>query len=333
MNSSDPLALTELIEGSPLLLRRSPLILLVDDDSFVRIQVRRFLEKERYQVVEANNGQEGLEQFKQLHPDLVLMDAVMPVLDGFESCAALQALPEAERIPVLMITGLDDQASVDRAFAVGAVDYVTKPIHWAVLRQRVKRLIQQAQIYQQLEAANRILQRLASVDDLTQLANRRQFDLHLEQEWRRMARDQASLSVILCDVDFFKRYNDSNGHQSGDECLRQVARTIAMAARRAGDLAARYGGEEFAIILPSVDESGAMQVAQLIRSRLREMEIPHPSSPISPFVTLSSGVASFIPAQNPDLLPGTLVSAADRALYQAKAMGRDHVRGGSSLED
>src|SRR4028118_1424887 len=172
-----------------------PVILVVDDDQFTRQLLRRVMEKEGYQVVEAANGEQGLEAYKRLKPHLVLLDALMPVMDGFTCCTQLQMLgndksiesevfvdesfQDASRTPVLMITGLEDQESVDRAFAVGATDYLTKPIHLAVLRQRVRRIIQQSQLYQKLEIANRELQRLAALDGLTGVANRRRFDEYL----------------------------------------------------------------------------------------------------------------------------------------------------------
>jgi len=305
---------------------RPPLILLIDDDPITRMQIRRFLEHENYQIAEASNGKEGIDAYQRLHPDMVLVDGVMPIMDGFECCAQLQTMPNADHTPVLMITGLDDQSSVDRAFAAGATDYVTKPIHWAVLRQRVRRLIQQSQLLQQLEAANQLFQELASVDGLTQLANRRQFDHHLEQEWRRMFREQSSLALILCDIDSFKLYNDAQGygHQKGDECLRQIASVIGGAANRSGELAARYGGEEFAIILPNTLIDGGIKVAEKLRSCLHALQLPHPNSAISPWVTLSIGIATSIqPHQALPLLPDALISAADQALYQAKATGRD----------
>jgi PleD family two-component response regulator len=132
----------------------SPLILLIDDETMIRTQIRRFLEKEKYQIIEACNGVEGVDAYKRLRPDIVLIDGMMPIMDGFECCRHLQTLPGASHTPVIMITGLDDHASVDRAFDVGATDYVTKPIHWAVLRQRVRLLIYHSQLICQLEAAN-----------------------------------------------------------------------------------------------------------------------------------------------------------------------------------
>lgn len=303
--------------------KTSPLILLIEDEVVMRTQMRMFLQKEKYQVIEAGNGQEGIDACKRLKPDMVLLDAVMPVMDGFACCAQIQSLPKSEFIPILMITGLGDSLSVDRAFDAGAIDYVTKPIHWPVLRQRVRRLIQQSQLLQELEVANQQLKLQASTDSLTQLANRRQFDHQLEQEWRRMAREQAPLSLILCDVDFFKGYNDTLGHTAGDKCLRQVAKVIQNSANRPGDLAARYGGEEFAVILSKTDQEGAIRVAEKAQARLRAMQLPHPGSAVSSHVTVSLGIATAFPHQLPDFLPEALITAADKALYEAKAAGRN----------
>jgi diguanylate cyclase (GGDEF)-like protein len=289
-------------------------------------------------VVEAANGEQGLEAYKRLKPHLILLDALMPVMDGFACCTHLQrlisdtsldgdtfseseSLNGATRTPVLMITGLDDQESVDRAFAVGATDYVTKPIHFAVLRQRVRRLIQQSKLYQKLEIANQELQRLASLDGLTGVANRRRFDQYIESEWQRLSREKLPLSLILCDIDFFKKYNDSYGHQAGDACLRQVADALRFCARRSVDLVARYGGEEFAVILPNITVAEAGRVAEEMRSVVNTLQIPHVQSGVSQHVTLSLGVACMNPT--PSTSPTMLVAASDAALYQAKAAGRN----------
>jgi diguanylate cyclase (GGDEF)-like protein len=307
----------------PYVPKTSFLVLIVDDDVFMRTQIRRLLEKEHYQVIEASNGKEGLDACRRLSPDIVLLDAVMPQMDGFECCANLQTFFNTARVPVLMITGLEDQQSVDQAFEVGAVDYVTKPIHWAVLRQRVRRLIQQAQLHQQLEAANRVFHQLAIVDSLTQLANRRQFDACLQQEWQRMMREQNPLTLILCDVDFFKNYNDTYGHQAGDECLQKVAHVIGSCVRRSSDLAARYGGEEFAIILPNTPISGAVRIVESIQADVAALQIPHASSAVSEHVTLSLGIVSVSPRVSAAFSPENLIANVDEALYQAKAQGRD----------
>ncbi len=170
----------------------------------------------------------------------------------------------------------------------------------------------------QMEA---VLEEFSNVDGLTQVSNRRRFDAYLEQEWRRLTRDQLPISLILCDVDFFKAYNDTYGHQAGDECLRQVAECLEASIKRPADLVARYGGEEFAVILPNTDGHGAMQVAEVIRDRVRQRQIPHRQSAISEHITLSFGIASVIPQVN--ISSAILVATADRSLYRAKAEGRD----------
>lgn len=314
MDSLDPLQLA-LTDPLP------QVVLVVDDDKVMRYLLRQAMEQEGYLVIEASNGEQCLEAFKEKIPDIVLLDAIMPVMDGFTCCSRLRELPEGDdRKPILMITGLEDKASVDRAFEVGATDYVTKPIHWAVLRQRVRRLLRQAQLYRQLEVANYELHRLATLDGLTQVANRRRFDEYLLQEWRRMMREQSHLSLILCDIDFFKLYNDTYGHQAGDTCLRQVAAVIEKAVQRSTDLVARYGGEEFTVILPNTSDRGVLCVAELIRVQLKDLAIEHSASPLAT-ITLSLGAASTIP--RPNISPAQLIATADRALYEAKASGRD----------
>ncbi|MBD2448202.1 PleD family two-component system response regulator [Nostoc sp. FACHB-152] len=297
------------------------LVLIVDDEPFIRTQLRLALEREGYQIAEATDGTEALTIFQELHPNIVLMDAIMPGMDGFECCQQLQSLEQGKYTPVLMITGLEDQESVDHAFDVGAIDYVTKPIHWPILRQRVKRLIQQSQLQHKLELANEELQRLITIDALTQVASRGRFEEYLTQEWQRMAREQLPLSLILCDVDYFKSYNDTYGHRAGDRCLKKVAQAIKNTAKRPADLVARYGGEEFAVILPKTEIPGALLLADQICSAVRRLAIPHSNSQVSGYVTISAGVATDIPQPGSDFQE--IIAAADRALYQAKIAGRD----------
>jgi two-component system, cell cycle response regulator len=159
------------------------------------------------------------------------------------------------------------------------------------------------------------------LDGLTQIPNRRRFDEVLTQEWYRLKRGQLPLSLIICDIDYFKQYNDTYGHVAGDECLRYVAETIASAARRSSDLAARYGGEEFVLLLPNTPLTGAIEVANTVRDRIKSLQLPHQNSKVSQFVTLSLGIASTIPTEG--ITPEELLSKADRALYQAKIEGRD----------
>jgi diguanylate cyclase (GGDEF)-like protein/PAS domain S-box-containing protein len=186
-----------------------------------------------------------------------------------------------------------------------------------------KDITERKRMEEELQKANRELQRLTVIDGLTQIANRRRFDESLQREWSRMARDKKPLSLIMCDVDCFKLYNDNYGHLLGDDCLRLVARVINDCSNRPGDLAARYGGEEFAVLLPDTDTEGAVHVAESIRTKVQELKIVHAFSPAHEYVTLSLGVFSVIPEHGSN--PQSLVEASDRALYEAKRAGRNQV--------
>lgn len=348
-------------------LSQQPLILVIDDDPIMRRLIRLAMEQETYGVIEASNGKEGLDVYLQRMPDIILLDLMMPVMNGLEFCQQLQVL-FAERLsqrpsrgqgqeekldgdhglmmqpsmsipllvdeqrdfsfstmihsPILMITALEDSDSVNRAFDLGVTDFITKPIHWAILKQRVKLLINQTKLYQRLEAVNEQLQCLAAVDPLTQLANRRVFDLVLERQWRLMVRHKTPLSLIFVDIDYFKNYNDFYGHQAGDHCLFEVARAIASQIKRPTDLVARYGGEEMIVVLPETAYRGAKLIANRIQDAVRGLQIPHLNSAAKPFVTVSLGVAVMEqPATG--LNCADLLTIADRALYEAKAQGRN----------
>jgi diguanylate cyclase (GGDEF)-like protein len=301
-------------------------ILLVDDDLVVRAKVSESLEQDGFEVILAKNGDDGIAAYQEYRPDLILVDAVMPILDGFEFCEQLKNLGE-RLTPILMITSLDDDDSVDRAFAAGATDYITKPINLPVLRQRVRNLVRQSHLLKhqlgELQQANQDLKLLANLDSLTKLSNRRGFDDYLQKEWDRMQRIKAPLSLIMCDVDFFKHYNDRYLHPNGDKCLVKVAMSMRSTVRRSGDMVARYGGEEFAVVLPNTDALGAVSVAENIRSAIKHLQITHEASTVCPYVTVSVGVSTIIPTGEND--SQTLLHAADRALYQSKSLGRDQV--------
>lgn len=193
---------------------------------------------------------------------------------------------------------------------------------WFVVRHAasVEELV--ARRTHELDEANRQLASLSLTDGLTGIANRRSFDEHLEQEWKRALRDQLPLSLIMVDIDHFKAYNDYYGHQAGDDCLRQVARMLQSVVARPGDLVARYGGEEFALILPQTDH-GAKSLGEACRATVAGGKIPHHASPVKPVVTVSVGVATMIPGVEDD--PSRLIKAADPAMYRAKLLGRNHV--------
>lgn len=225
---------------------------------------------------------------------------------------------------------------------MGAVDYITKPFQIEEVLVRVtthlkichltRALEQKNRLLQQeieehrrtenaLQAANQELQRLAGLDSLTQIANRRHFEEYLDTEWRRHQREEQPLGLILSDIDYFKQYNDAYGHQLGDECLQQIAQTIKRQLKRPADLVARYGGEEFVIVLPNTDAAGALSVAKQIQSSISNLKLDHAKSEVSPFITLSLGVTSQIPARNGN--PKQMVAVADRGLYEAKKQGRN----------
>jgi diguanylate cyclase (GGDEF)-like protein len=207
--------------------------------------------------------------------------------------------------------------------------HCSAPRHWqtwetSLLEQlavQISIAIQQSEIYQQLQNANQQLENLAMVDQLTQIANRRSFDQKLNYIWEQFLRKQNCVSLLLCDIDYFKQYNDTYGHAAGDDCLRLVGQVFQQTVKRATDLAARYGGEEFAVILPNTDTNGAVQIAQAINQAIQHLKIPHRASSVMEYVTVSIGIATVIPT--PDMVPLELISAADAALYQAKSQGRN----------
>lgn len=219
----------------------------------------------------------------------------------------------------------------EKLWGLLVAQHCTQPRQWQLweiellkqLATQVGIAIQQAELYQQLEVANQELKRLATLDGLTGLANRRRFDEYIEQEWQRLAREQEPLSLILCDIDFFKLYNDTYGHQAGDDCLKQVATALRHSVKRPADLVARYGGEEFAVILPHTTAAGAFCLAKSIHQQVRQLRLAHPGSTVSQYVTLSLGVAGLIPCSG--VTPAKLIAAADAALYEAKTTGRDRV--------
>ncbi|MEI2578870.1 diguanylate cyclase domain-containing protein [Scytonema sp. PRP1] len=181
--------------------------------------------------------------------------------------------------------------------------------------------IQQSELYQKLQQANEHLECLVKIDALTQVANRRRFDEYIQQQWNQLAREQKPLSLILCDIDFFKRYNDTYGHPAGDACLVQIAEAINHSVKRPADLVTRYGGEEFAVILPNTDHKGAVHVAITIQNQVRQLQLDHIGSNVADYVTVSMGIVTTVPSDNSS--PQALIAATDRSLYQAKQQGRD----------
>lgn len=259
-------------------------------------------------VVPASTGAEVLD--KAVLADLILLDVVMPGLDGFEICRQLKNDPRTAAIPVIFVTALENRTEEMHGFDVGGVDYITKPVKPAIVRARVR-------THLELKHARDLLATLASVDALTGIANRRQLDAALDTEWRRTLRSERWLSLAIIDVDEFKRFNDRYGHLAGDERLRAIAGSLSLISRRAGEMAARYGGEEFALILPD-QEPGMVRVA--LRTVLTLVNaIETPDAPEAS--TVSIGAISVVPTR--DASPHAALALADRLVYDAKAAGRD----------
>lgn len=269
--------------------------------------------------------------------DLIPMDITMPEVDEIAAIRQIAATPALRDLPIIVVTGRVEPEILKAAFDAGAMDYITKPLHEIELVARVTSALklkyemdqrkarerELVQVLKQLETANQLLQHSSSTDELTGIANRRQFEGVLGVEWARTSRHRAWLSLVMVDIDCFKQYNDTYGHQGGDACLKTVAGILASGVHRSADLFARYGGEEFAIILPGTDLEGSLIVAERMRARVEQVGIAHATSAVSDHVTISLGVAAVLPRR--DAAPASLVAAADRALYQAKHAGRNRV--------
>lgn len=316
-------------------MNKSPLLLIVDDNPQNIQFLGNLLVKEEYEIGIAQNGIEALQFLEVRLPDLILLDIMMPAINGYDVCKKLKSSLLTRMIPIIFISAKVEAEDIIKGLALGGVDYVKKPFNATELKLRVKthlelklnrekleeEIIKRSSLQKQLEKANNELQQLSNLDGLTKIANRRRFDICIQQEGERAKREQLPLSLIMCDVDYFKIYNDTFGHQMGDTCLQNIANVLNNACQRPGDLAARYGGEEFAIILPNTTPEGAISIANSINQTLKSLRIEHQASLVSEFVTISMGIATMQP--NDKLSTKRLILNADKALYQAKKRGRN----------
>lgn len=321
-------------------------IMIIDDSVDSRLIIESYLKSGGHkEILFAESGQDAEKLLELDDPsvacttvDLILMDILMPGMDGIETCQMIKNNPRFRDIPIIMVTAVNHAHDLGLAFAAGAMDYITKPVNKVELLARArsalklkheidnrkKRELELLEVKEQLEKANRILESQSLLDGLTGIANRRQFDQVLLEEIKRARRENLSLALIMFDIDFFKIYNDTYGHLAGDDCLRTVARLAAETLKRPGDMVARYGGEEFGVILPNTDINGAKIVAEEIRKNIENAKLPHKNCPVSPYVTVSLGVASANPQSN-NLSPDRLIQKADQGLYGAKNTGRNRV--------
>ena len=312
-------------------------VLVIEDELQTRNIFLKCLEFEGFRAFGAGDGATGMELALSQRPDLIVCDIMMPDMDGYQVCQELKKNSQTKDIILIFLSSLDCPLDRVKAFKVGGIDYISKPFHkdeviirienqLTIKNQKIlleKEIEQRKKIEKKLIEKNEKLEHLANLDGLTRIGNRRLFDRTLSKEWQRATREKQPLSLILSDVDYFKLYNDYYGHQMGDDCLKKVAKAITEVIKRPADLVARYGGEEFAVILPNTELNGAIHVGKLIRDRLKQQKIPHESSKIGEWVTVSSGVATMIPTLEVSLK--TLIANADSALYQAKKNGRDRV--------
>ena len=290
---------------------------LIVDDSPVNLQMLGKLLKDEWNVKVANHGKTALEiASSEDPPDLILLDVMMPELDGYTICRILKESPETRDIPVVFVTAMSQQEDEAKGLELGAIDYIIKPYSAAIVKARVRNHLE-------LKRYRDILKDASFMDGLTGIANRRRFDEALQVEWRRSFRDGRPLTLLMLDIDFFKRFNDTYGHQAGDECLRQVASAMAGSLKRPGDLAARYGGEEFACLLPGVDQGGGEKIGERIRQHVEALSIPHEASDAKEVVTVSVGVATMLPGDEAGW--DKLVERADKAMYLSKNQGRNRV--------
>ncbi|RMF21285.1 MAG: diguanylate cyclase, partial [Cyanobacteria bacterium J083] len=322
-------------------------IVIVDDNLHNLALLQSILLEEGYEIRKAINGSMALMGIMAAPPDLILLDINMPEMDGYQVCEQLKSQTSTKDIPVIFLTAYDQMEDKVKGFEAGAVDYITKPFQTEEVLIRVKNQLKIRKLQQQLEAkleqvkqqnlllekeikakeatqqalnfANQKLQKLATIDGLTQIPNRRRFDDYLQEEWQRNQRYQIPLSLIMCDVDYFKQYNDHYKHRAGDKCLQKIAQALQNSVKRSSDLAARYGGEEFACILGNTDTQGATKVAYRIQQTIKQLQIPHAYSQVSNYVTISMGIATMIPTPALFTLlpnhPCRFLKIAQRALF------------------
>lgn len=289
---------------------------LIVDDSIINIKIMLRILEDDYEILYATSGEEALSLVLLYNVDIILLDVLMPGLDGYEVCKRLKSQPLTENIPIIFVSGMSNVDDETKGLEAGAIDYIVKPFNTTIVKMRVKNHLE-------LKKYRDLLENLSLRDGLTGIANRRYFDENYNIEWQRALCKNETVAVLLLDIDFFKNYNDFYGHLQGDECLRQVARALDDSMKGSGGFAARYGGEEFVVLLPLGTLEEALHIGEKLRKNIESLRIHHSTSTISEHITLSIGVAVMKPEEN---MPSrSLLEMADHALYQAKHQGRNKV--------
>jgi two-component system chemotaxis family response regulator WspR len=316
-----------------------PVVLLVDDQPIVAAAIRQMLAPHADIAFHyCQDPAQALAMAEQVTPTTILQDLVMPGVDGFTQVERFREHTATAAVPIIVLSSREDPRDKSRAFAIGASDYLVKlpdPIEliarirahsrsFLAAKERDEAYRALEELGKQLAEKNEVLERLSSLDGLTGIANRRRLDQALDAEWRRARRDGSELSIIMIDVDYFKKFNDHFGHLSGDDCLRQVAVALTAALRRPADLVARFGGEEFAVLMAATPCEGCAIVAEHLRAAIEALAIAHPRSEVAECVTISLGSATMHPVEGDTF--ATLIARADGALYEAKKAGRNRHR-------
>jgi diguanylate cyclase (GGDEF)-like protein len=292
-------------------------VLIVDDERTNRDALGRVLSGE-YSILMAHSGSEAFKLALENVPDIILLDAMMPDMSGFDVLIKLKDNPVTMKIPVIFITSLINDEDEERSFLLGAVDYIKNPCKDTIVKARVNTHLQ---IVHQI----RLNERLGTIDPLTDLHNRRSFNERIELEWKRAARDKRPLSFLMTDVDNFKIYNDTYGHPQGDTLLKTAAKILSSSVKRPADLVARLGGEEFGVLLPDTDPDMVLVVAENIRKNVEAAQIPTANGKIITSVTISIGAVSTIPVASDVAGIDKFIVKADEYLYKAKKAGRNRV--------
>jgi diguanylate cyclase (GGDEF)-like protein len=289
------------------------LTVLAVDDEHANLAVLYEILHDEYEILTAETGEAALLLAAEAKPDLILLDIILPDINGFEVLAKLKENLDTGKIPIIFITGLNSESDEERGLRLGAVDYIQKPF---------KSILVKARIYRQIEMLRniRVAEKQGLIDPLTDISNRRNFDERLDMEWRRAIREKRPISFLMIDIDKFKDYNDTYGHPQGDTMLREAARILKKRAKRPGDLPARLGGEEFGVLLPDTDRMSALVIAENIRTDAAALRVPTADGTEITSMTISVGLVSALPEERDPV--SEFISTADKNLYLAKTSGR-----------
>lgn len=296
-------------------------ILLVEDSATLRFAMRNYIIDAGHVPLLARSGEEALQLLENTPVDMIIMDVEMPGLNGFETTRLIREWLAGHWIPIIFVTGLNEDENYREGIEAGGDDYLIKPVSFMIIKAKIRAMERIAEMRDQLNQLNAELEALSQLDSLTQIYNRRTFNELAQQQWALAKRHQQPISALMIDVDHFKLFNDHYGHPAGDTCLKKVTHAIKSCLHRSSDILGRYGGEEFIVLLPETDSNGAMRVAQAISEAMENLQIRHDVSPSGAYVSASVGGATCLRTTGHDL--EELIKNADRALYKAKRAGRN----------